>query len=104
MIVTIIDHYLKVLRAEQENQNGAVPLFAPVPKPQGKTENVPFWEKIPGASVWGDAAAIVPWSIWIMYGDKSFLRRQYPLIRDWAEWIIRKDEADGDTGHRRRPI
>jgi alpha-L-rhamnosidase len=92
------NHYLKILRAEQKKQGGAIPLFAPVPKPHGKAEYIPFWGKIPTVSVWGDAAALVPWSLWIMYGDKNLLRRHYSLIRDWADWIIREDEADGGKG------
>jgi alpha-L-rhamnosidase len=92
------NHYLKILRAEQKERNGAVPLFAPVPKPQGKAEHVPFWGKIPSTSVWGDAAALVPWSLWLMYGDRNILHKHYPLIRDWADWIIREDEADNNHG------
>jgi alpha-L-rhamnosidase len=33
-----------------------------------------------------------------MYGSKPLLRRHYRVIKDWAEYIIRQDDADGGGG------
>ena len=31
-----------------------------------------------GACAWGDAATIIPWSLFVRYGDLAMLKRQYP--------------------------
>jgi alpha-L-rhamnosidase len=33
-----------------------------------------------------------------MYGDRELLRTHYPLVKDWADYIISRDEADGGKG------
>jgi alpha-L-rhamnosidase len=92
-------HFMENLRAEQEKQGGAVPLFVPVPKPKAEAGNNFFLSgKIRGVSVWGDAGSILPWSLYLMYGSKPLLRRHYRVIRDWAEYIIGEDNADGGSG------
>jgi alpha-L-rhamnosidase len=78
------DHYLKCLRAEQIAMGGLVPIFAPVPKSE---EGVPWFDEFMGSSVWGDVGSILPWSLWLNFGDFSLLKRHWPLIRDWADWV-----------------
>ena len=36
---------------------------------------------------WGDAAVIIPWNIYMVYGDKRLLETQYPSMRAWVEYI-----------------
>jgi alpha-L-rhamnosidase len=92
-------HFMENLRAEQEKQGGAVPLFVPVPKPKAaEGKNFFLSGKIQGMSVWGDAGSILPWSLYVMYGSKPLLRRHYRVIKDWAEYIIGEDEAAGGGG------
>jgi alpha-L-rhamnosidase len=91
-------HFMENLRAEQEKQGGAVPLFVPTPKPKTGEGNFFFSGRIRGMSVWGDAGAIVPWSLYLMYGSKPLLRRHYRVIKDWAEYIIGEDKAGGGGG------
>jgi alpha-L-rhamnosidase len=64
---------------------GKVPIFAPAPKDPVGT---PWHEVMQGSSVWADVASILPWSLWTMFGDIQMLRRHWPLIRDWADWVI----------------
>ena len=51
-----------------------------------------------GSSVWGDVATFLPMTLYDFYGDRADLEAQYPLMRDWLEWIFRQDEERG--GHR----
>ncbi|GAB2965661.1 glycoside hydrolase family 78 protein [Streptomyces heilongjiangensis] len=44
---------------------------------------------------WGDAAVIVPWTLYQRYGDLEILRRQYPDMRRWVDVV---DQAVG-PGH-----
>jgi alpha-L-rhamnosidase len=92
------NHYLKNIREEQKKSGGVVPFFAPVPKPAKRNGKIPFWGDMESCSVWGDAAAIVPWSLYLMYGDEELLRSHYPIVKDWADYVISRDEADGGKG------
>jgi alpha-L-rhamnosidase len=39
---------------------------------------------------WGDVAIIAPWTMYQIYGDKNFLRNQYPSMKAWVEYIRKK--------------
>src|SRR4030042_1441831 len=39
---------------------------------------------------WGDVAVIVPWTMYIVYGDKNLLETQYPSMKAWVEYIRKK--------------
>lgn len=41
------------------------------------------------AAAWGDAAVIVPWTIFQRVGDRTILERQYPSMRAWVELVER---------------
>jgi alpha-L-rhamnosidase len=45
-----------------------------------------------GAAAWGDAATIIPWTIYLVYGDKSILEEQYNSMRAWVEYIYSVSE------------
>ena len=47
-----------------------------------------------GAAAWGDAAAIIPWTMYLCYGDTRLLEEQYESMRGWVEYI--RSQA-GDT-------
>ncbi len=36
---------------------------------------------------WGDVAVIVPWTMYLVYGDKQILSNQYPSMKAWVEYI-----------------
>jgi len=39
---------------------------------------------------WGDAAVIVPWTMYTVYGDRRLLEQQYPGMRAWVEYIKKR--------------
>jgi alpha-L-rhamnosidase len=45
-----------------------------------------------GSAGWGDSAVIVPWTMYLTYGDKSFLERQYPSM---VRWVAYENERAG---------
>ncbi len=75
--------YLYDMRMEQEKLGGAVPYVVPMTFPGS------------ASCAWSDAATIIPWNVFKFYGDKALLAAQYPLMRDWVEWIWRLDESRG---------
>ncbi|HKA58659.1 MAG TPA: family 78 glycoside hydrolase catalytic domain, partial [Gemmatimonadales bacterium] len=47
-----------------------------------------------GTAGWSDAAVIVPWTMYVAYGDRRLLERQYPSMRAWVEFERRRAGAD----------
>lgn len=39
---------------------------------------------------WGDVAVIVPWTMYMVYGDRQLLETQYPGMKKWVEYIRKK--------------
>ncbi|MDL2229784.1 glycoside hydrolase family 78 protein [Treponema sp. OttesenSCG-928-L16] len=40
-----------------------------------------------GATGWGDAAVIVPWTMYVYFADKGILEEQYPAMKKWIGYI-----------------
>ena len=81
--------YLKDLRQEQMLLGGSVPIVVP------RVKNQQDIGEGHGSCAWGDAATIIPWNVYLFYGDKSLLRKHYDSMRDWVDYIKRQDEEDG---------
>lgn len=39
---------------------------------------------------WGDAGVICPWEIYLAYGDKVLLKRNYPMMKKWVDYVRRQ--------------
>ncbi|GAB2844019.1 glycoside hydrolase family 78 protein [Actinocorallia aurea] len=66
--------WLADLAAEQR-EDGAVPAV------------VPEVSYTPTAAAWGDAAVIVPWTLYRRYGDSGILEAQFPSMRAWVDHV-----------------
>ena len=44
-----------------------------------------------GAAVWADAATFIPDTLYDVFADEGLLREQYPMMRDWVDWVTRCD-------------
>ena len=40
-----------------------------------------------GSAAWADAAVIIPWTMYLSYGDRRVLEVQYPSMVAWVEYI-----------------
>ncbi len=49
-----------------------------------------------GAAGWGDAATVVPWSIYQSFGDKRILERQYNSMKAWVNYMKERASLQGD--------
>jgi alpha-L-rhamnosidase len=71
--------WLRDLAADQRD-NGSLPDVIPDVLSRGsKTANT-------SSSGWGDATVIVPWTMYLAYGDTRLLERQYPSMRAYVEY------------------
>ena len=80
--------WLKDLAADQF-ENGSVPWVIPDVLNQG------------GSAAWADASIIVPWTVYLSYGDKRILNEQYESMKAWVGYM---KEQSGEkylwnTGH-----
>lgn len=87
---TFLENWLADLRADQAD-DGTVP--AVVPEVPGTLEFVA------GLAGWGDAAAIVPWSLYEAYGDEAVLEDNLGSMRAWVEHVHSLLDADGIWRH-----
>jgi len=47
-----------------------------------------------GSAGWGDAATIVPWELYQVYGDLRILEEQYESMRSWVGYMKRNSNND----------
>ena len=78
--------WLKDMAADQF-ESGSVPfvipnVLAPRPAPPG------------GAAGWADAAVIIPWTMYLTYGDRRVLEEQYASMAKWIEYMRRRAGDD----------
>ncbi len=85
------DFYAKYMRDMREDQvrygEGDLPCYSPSLKGAGSH----------GGAVWADAGTIIPWNIYQQYGDMELLKENYPMMRDYCDYLIRQDEKDGGS-------
>ncbi len=80
--------YLHDLSIEQK-KDGYVPCV--VPNILRKTG---IWQlPITG---WGDAAIIIPWTMYMQYGDRAILETQYDSMKAWVDFITSQDTLGVD--------
>jgi len=46
------------------------------------------------SAAWGDAATVCPWTVYMVYGDKSVLKDQYDSMKAWVEYIRKQGENE----------
>ena len=77
--------YMYDLALEQKAENGLVPHVIPAGR----------WRE-GGTVAWGDAATVIPWNIYLHYGDKTILEQQFESMKSWVDFIRRKDAETGN--------
>ncbi len=75
--------WLKDLALDQQD-DGAVPYVIP---------NVLTHSTRKGGSAsagWADVSTVVPWTVYLSYGDRRILEEQYPSMKAWVEYMRRE--------------
>ena len=79
--------YLWDMAREQKKYGGMVPIVIPS---VGQTQT---------SSVWGDAACIIPWKLYEVYGDISILEEQFESMCSWVDYVENIDKNSGWGEH-----
>ena len=69
--------------AADQHPGGSVPWV--IPNPLGGDSTT-----FASAAGWADAAVVVPWTMYLVYGDRRLLERQYPSMRAWVDYGARR--------------
>ena len=93
-VASFYTRWLADLAADQQ-PSGAVPHVIP---------NVLSLDKEEGSSAsagWADAAVVVPWTVYLCYGDTRILQQQYESMKAWVDYIAERagDSLLWDTDH-----
>jgi alpha-L-rhamnosidase len=73
--------WLKDVAADQF-KDGSVPFVIP---------NV-LGEGAGGSTGWADVSTIIPWNMYLAYGDKNILEDQYASMKKWVDYMTGKSE------------
>jgi len=73
--------------AADQHPNGAVPHVVPdvISRPG---------EPAAGSAGWADAAVIIPWTMYLTYGDRRLLEEQYPSMSRWVDYMRQRAGDD----------
>ena len=64
--------------AIEQQENGAVMGVIPRARKHGVTRV---------SAAWGDAACIIPWELYVSYGNKELLKKHFPMMKKWVEYM-----------------
>ena len=81
------DKWLSDLRAEQ-GEDGTV--YGTCPEGPGMSTRA----HTRTSAAWGDAAAIIPWTLYQLYGDKKILSDNFGMMCRWVDYIRSAGEAE----------
>jgi alpha-L-rhamnosidase len=79
--------------AADQSERGAIPHV--VPNVLSRTDVADVNAFPGGSAAWADVATIVPWNMYLAYGDTRLLERQYPSMKAWVEYQ-RKEAGDSN--------
>jgi alpha-L-rhamnosidase len=78
---SFMEKWTKDIAADQL-KNGSVPFVIP---------NV-LGEGAAGSTGWADVSTIVPWNMYLAYGDKRILENQYSSMKAWVDFMTGKSK------------
>lgn len=87
--------YDMYLEQKEEGNCGAVPYVVPDILTQTcrrRKEGTDEKNPTAGSCAWGDAATIIPWTLYLFYGNTEYLKQEYEGMKLWTDFIYRMDE------------
>jgi len=66
--------------AADQKPNGAIPFVIPDVLTRGSAEGI-------GATGWADAGVVIPWTLYLVYGDTRILETQYASMQAWVGYM-----------------
>lgn len=82
---SFLSKYLGDMRDSQNERDGAYADICPAV----------FEKNFCGTAAWADAGIIIPYKLWLMYGDDTVIRENYDSMEKYMDYIDRKNGLDG---------
>jgi alpha-L-rhamnosidase len=79
-VAAFFTKWLRDVAADQLD-NGSVPFVVP------DVLTRPGERPAAGSAAWADAAVIIPWNMYLSYGDRRVLEVQYPSMAKWVDYM-----------------
>ena len=80
---TFLRKYLRDVMADQR-EDGAVPHFSPDPT---RLHPANVRGDYAGSTGWGDAIVVIPWVLYMHYGDRAVLAECLPAMVRWVDFV-----------------
>lgn len=79
------DFWVKYVRdlIGDQRENGAIPHFSPDPTRM----NDAGFPTAYGSTGWGDAICVIPWTLWLHYGDRAILEESIGAMEKWVDFV-----------------
>lgn len=75
--------YLRDVMHDQR-EDGGVPHFSPDPTRRSNSHFQGDWA---GSTGWGDVITVMPWQLYLHYGDDAVLRECFPTMVKWLDYL-----------------
>ena len=85
-VSSFFDKWLGDVRADQHD-DGSIPFTVPNPEL--------IFARGGGSPAWDDAAVIVPWEMYVAYGDLMQLEKHFPLMKGYVDFMLDKCREKG---------
>ncbi len=74
--------------AADQTEEGGVPHVVPdILKPETMYDDWLLIQGTHSAAAWADVAVIMPWSLYLNYGDKEIIKKQYSSMKAWIDFM-----------------
>ena len=90
-VYTFFDKWLTDVEKDQQ-PCGAVPQVVPDIITGYGGDNWLMSQGTYGATAWADVAVIAPWTLYLTYGDRAILAKQYNSMKGWIDFMV--DHSD----------
>jgi alpha-L-rhamnosidase len=80
---SFLKKYLRDVMADQR-KDGAIPHFSPDPTRLHPIDKRGDWA---GSTGWGDAIVIIPWQLYLQYGNADVLKECFPAMLKWLDYL-----------------
>lgn len=83
--MNVNDFFAKWLKdvAADQTPAGVIPFV--IPNVLGITQ---------GSTGWADVATVIPWNMYLAYGDKRILQNQYNSMKAWVDYMQKQSKSD----------
>ncbi|MCH5198390.1 MAG: family 78 glycoside hydrolase catalytic domain [Oscillospiraceae bacterium] len=78
-VYTFFKKWMGDLRSSQKTRKGMIPSYVPCHKDCGG-----------GSAAWADVATILPWQMYLTYGNKDILKENWTLMKNWVDYMVLK--------------